>query len=528
MRHTRWIGLALLVLGVTAPVRPAPAQDSSGEGKANPKGFDDLAEAGDWVRKRILVVGRNVRAEDSDSGVASRAWGTAFVISRKHRLLATNAHVADLIDLKNSSTRGVVADTNRTFHFDKVYYHPGVLRMNNRLGSYKNLPIYSVDRKEGDVAAICADVAVLHVTEDGGELPEEVTLASWDEIQSIIGRPIAALGFPVQAGGLPNPGVVADGCEYAQGYVTRLSHFLDKHDITFEEKQRVEHSAGGLGGSSGSPIFLKNGHVIALHNSGGTTKDRSMSQGRYFGVRIDCLWELLAYHKLSDQVAFKPGGLKIETDRHLKMTPDDRKLTEAWTNVTEAYRLALQKEYKRAIDLCDKALSLHPKCTEAYETRSEVRLWHCHDEWRKLSTQEKKDELDEAFKDAVRASKDAPYGAYLTLVILNNVGFLTKDRSAFEKCQELSNTFLGNSVVNTNPKLAALTLAARATARFQTGDKDGALKDFNTAVGVMKDDPDPSILMDRGNFFRMTGKPDLAEQDIKKAERLRRKLSGQD
>src|SRR5580704_13518832 len=61
---------------------------------------------------------------------------TAFVISRKHRLLATNAHVADMMKDKGIML-GIRNGTSVVYEIDKAWYHPGVRRYKNQMFSVR-------------------------------------------------------------------------------------------------------------------------------------------------------------------------------------------------------------------------------------------------------------------------------------------------------------------------------------------------------------------------------------------------------
>jgi hypothetical protein len=112
------------------------------------------------LKEGILLVG------DPETG-----FGTAFVISRKNRLLATNAHVADV--MKDAGRMaGIRNGTSVLYEVDKAWYHPGVRRFKN-----SQFSVRSQNPADGDVDPNSPDVAVLHVA-DGPELPVEFSLAT--------------------------------------------------------------------------------------------------------------------------------------------------------------------------------------------------------------------------------------------------------------------------------------------------------------------------------------------------------------
>src|SRR5262249_52433116 len=87
--------------------------------------------------------------------------GTAFVISRRHRLLATNAHVASIFH----ESGGMVAVAIYRYRVERVWYHPDYFHaqaFGSVLGSYpRGGPGRVVSRD------VTPDVAVLQLSADG-------------------------------------------------------------------------------------------------------------------------------------------------------------------------------------------------------------------------------------------------------------------------------------------------------------------------------------------------------------------------
>ncbi len=100
-------------------------------------------------------------------GDPEHSIAAAVVISAKHRLLVTNAHVADGYYLHGTMT-AMANGTTTTYNVDQVWYHPGVIRKHPHF-----LEIRCQDPSHGEVVAGCPDLAVLHLAE-GPELPQEV------------------------------------------------------------------------------------------------------------------------------------------------------------------------------------------------------------------------------------------------------------------------------------------------------------------------------------------------------------------
>jgi hypothetical protein len=158
-------------------------------------------------------------------------------------------------------------------------------------------------------------VAVLHLEDDGQELPAEFQLAGWDEIEDLWAKPVGMIGFPGHDTHFPKKGgkVRASARE---GIVSWLADFNLDPNAPDHQLQLVQYTQSSWGGFSGSPVFLPNGRVVALHNSAryDATELEKRDGGKALlirdlatGVRVDVLWELLEHHGLAQQV----GGYKV-------------------------------------------------------------------------------------------------------------------------------------------------------------------------------------------------------------------------
>ena len=102
----------------------------------------DLSEIVNRLHPSIFIVGAQ--------GVGH---GTAFVISRENRLLATNAHVADIMHMSGGDMFAVANGTSRLYEVEDVFYHPGVRRI------FGDFAIRTMDPNKGDVYPLSPDVA---------------------------------------------------------------------------------------------------------------------------------------------------------------------------------------------------------------------------------------------------------------------------------------------------------------------------------------------------------------------------------
>ncbi len=336
-------------LGLTPETKSLPLWT-----KPSDNAVQDMARTIKVLKEAIMLVG------DPKVGTA-----TAFVISRKHRLLATNAHVADI--MKDSGKMLAIRNgTAVLYDVNKAWYHPGVRRYKNAAFSVR-----SQDPADGDVDPNSPDVAVLHLA-DGPDLPAEMPLATIDEEEECLGAPIGMLGYPGHdTDSWPKLGERAQAT-LREGIVCRLTDFVGGVSGASGEMQKLQHSLASWHGFSGSPLFLPNGHVIGLHNSGrGVTvegEDRHIELA--YGVRIDCLWELLAYHHLDDQVAIGIDKSKLLLARYDRPDPALEKYQQAANLVSEVDHLLLEKKYADAVNKCQDAINICPGYSKAYLTRA--------------------------------------------------------------------------------------------------------------------------------------------------------------
>jgi hypothetical protein len=343
--------------------------------RSGEKSIDELTIQAREIRKAVMLVGR--------SGSGEVRFGTAFVISRKHRLVATNAHVADLMK-GPGSLRAVLEGTGESFRVERRWYHPEVRRRSRD----RTAVVRSQDPNDGEVALPCSDVAVLQLAAGGPELPAEVTMASWKEMHDLFAQPVGVVGFPAyNFTQWPGPGNKVTAT-VQEGIINRLSDYALDANGPFEELQLVQHSIETWFGFSGAPVFLSNGHVTAI--IAGTRppiKEQELVIRIPIAVRIDTLWELLVFHKLTGLVAVDDRGGRPVVPEH-PADPGADRLRRAVQYVEEAEDLAWQKRHKEAIARCDEAIKLVPNYAAAYKWAAEARWYLCIDDQGTLGVDE--------------------------------------------------------------------------------------------------------------------------------------------
>lgn len=201
--------------------------------------------------------------------------GTAFVVDEEKGLLATNAHIVQL--LRAMPKRFVVQNkTGNIFEIKRAAHNPLFVTLSS------------------------PDVGMIEINADGVAL-KNLPLASAQELGALrAGTQIATLGFPgelqdqyiADPSAQQHPGVLAT---FKQGWIGRVSNYSGVQ-VTADKNVLIQHSASLSSGTSGSPIFTKNGKVIAVSSSSmtssfkvGSVRTRELLSAAQiaFAVRID-------------------------------------------------------------------------------------------------------------------------------------------------------------------------------------------------------------------------------------------------
>ncbi len=300
-------------------------------------------------------------------GKSDVGTGTAFLISKKNRLLATNAHVADIFNKGSGEMLAYQNGTANAFKVLKVYYHPGVMRTS------QGVVVRTANPSTGTVFCRSPDVAVLQLA-DGPELPEELPLASREEVYDLFAQPVGMLGYPaLDTGSLPTPGQKAEA-SFREGVINRVADFANDAGANPDRQQYLQHSMANWFGFSGSPIFLPNGHVVALNNSGGTFTQNGLSTTLAWGIRADCLWELLKANNLLDKVNVPPEAAAVDITRFSQPDPVVEQLQKVDQLLIDA-RIDLKfSRYQAALDKCNEAAKEMPYYAAVYGCRGNMYL----------------------------------------------------------------------------------------------------------------------------------------------------------
>lgn len=504
-RALRFLALAALLVLATPPLTPAADPASARKSQS----FTDTVRS---YRRGVFVVGY------TDGG-----HGTAWVLSRKHRLLVTNAHVADIFAMAKAAGKpceAVMNLTNERYRVARVWYHPGVRRYPT---PEEKLSVRAMATTAWPVCPASPDVAVLQLTADGPELTVEFPLAAPDTIHDLQTLPVGILGFPGHdTAEFPRPGEQAEAT-FHEGVVSRATDFALKA-ATPERAQCLQYTITTFSGFSGSPLFLKSGEVIGLHNSSRTIAGRVIANG----VRVDLLWELLTHNRLTNLVPVPVSAERLDLQRWYDPDPGNLLYARLYKLVDEAKDLIYnQLQYQAGIDRATQAITLFPDYAPAYRTRADgYNNWYFR-RGDQLSAEQQAELLLKALGDAERnvallrdakALDSVVDAARSRAVILNNLGHLTRERKYNQQALNTAEDILKIKGVSQHQRASALSMMAIALAHLDRAE-DARQKH----VAAVQLNPDEPVLWENRAGFFDSRDAALARADRDMAHQLRKR-----
>ena len=177
------------------------------------------------------------------------------------------------------------------------------------------------------------------------------------------------LGFPgYDTTSWPKAGQ-AVAATFHEGVVSRLSDFSLDVGVPKWQRQFVHHTMSSWGGFSGSPIFLSTGEVAAIHNMSRMVSREGEQRSLPYGVRIDCLWELLAYHNLDEKVPLPIDRSAVKLARYEQPDPQADKLWKVRKLVDEAKVLSANNKYSESVAKLNEARRIEPNYGLIYYER---------------------------------------------------------------------------------------------------------------------------------------------------------------
>ena len=280
--------MATLRKELRAPQEAVDAVNSKLSQRAGYSWDDILREFGESI---FLIA---VYYVDRNGKVFGRGTGTAWALDASG-WLGTNAHVAEMVERKEwpKGTRKVVqlaiqGGTGKVFDIEKIKVHKGwngevnspdvaLVRIDVPKDSLTPLRVGTKARYENLVSGTALGTAGFP-----GELTDEFVDGLEQEV--VRGKKTSDLHAP---GATP----IFKAC-----FVTRVTDF-DRKTAPVGRSQFIGHSASTTSGTSGSPMFDKDGYVVALNNSSlhvYLEDDRSISSPAALnnGIRVDLLLDL--------------------------------------------------------------------------------------------------------------------------------------------------------------------------------------------------------------------------------------------
>ncbi|MBL9091875.1 MAG: trypsin-like peptidase domain-containing protein [Planctomycetaceae bacterium] len=508
-----------------------PAAEKNRKKGTGKKNGATPTDAGD-APKSLPISASPTNEEKQDLGATARAMargvflvggeagtGSAWVLSKEHRLLVTNAHVADIRHASGGKMVAVPNGTATVYEVEKVWYHPGV----RRFFKGHKLSVRSSDPDDGEVDSWSPDVAILQLGAAGADLEVEFTPATAEELASLFAQPVAIMGFPGHdTHGLPAQGETA-AATFHNGVVSRLTDFQFGTGTPAAHHQFVQYTMSTWNGFSGSPVFLANGHVACVHNNSNFDRRGDEVRSIPHGVRVDCVLEMLVHHGLEDLVSFKFDKDALDIERWIEPDPRTERaladVAKAGALVDEGNALYDQGNYMEAAKKCGEALEVLPTYAPALTTRAGIFYvaWLKSDGW---EAERAMTVLNQALNDATRANQLTPGLEILLQMgrIRNAMTWETDDDSHSRKVIDALNELLKDE--KTLDMLSrASTLQVRGNSYNLTDQNDLALVDFNECVRL--DPKNPGRYEARGRFLQSVGRSGEASADFLYADKLR-------
>jgi len=458
-------------------------------------------------------------------------YGTSFLISRKHRLLATTAHGADW-SVNGNQIYAISNKTSYRYKVDKTWYHPRIKRQLDIC-----LYVNSTDINDGEVAPATFDVAILHLAPGGPELPAECELATDEELRRLDHELVASLGFPLESDVKSLAASDKPMATRAIGGITESVKYTDNCIIDSTAPREYRYwirSTAYLGvGGSGGPLYLKNGHVIGMLYY---EIFKSAEHGRLIeSIRKDAICDLMAFYSLGEYHLQSPNSQSIRSTTGQQMNNQQlRRVRQAVRLVHEADGYCQGRNYSLAFECCTRAIELIPDYAWAYLRRAYICLNHCGFTWKSLSLERKRELASQAIEDLRNYDKFLVDGQmtlpsldlYVKTCIIHCYshvffGIAYSNRKEIEYNVKIIGLLFEDMLHAASDGQKAELLSLRAYSREILGDYDDALMDYNESV--MRDPAAARWLSDRAAYWNRRMQSNRANIDIHKANRLQRR-----
>lgn len=230
-----------------------------------------LRDASRRVQRSLLCV-----------GYSGHGFGSGFVISKRERLVATNAHVARIRD-EAGFLYCRTLDCDYEYPVEKIWRHPMFESSLKR-----STVITEIGNSPSILGIPSLDVAILELGKSGPDLLYECELADASAGESLLsgGAGVVYCSNDWLSGLEPSPGS-------SFGTIDRVLPFFVGGAGKQKTWKLMDVSVGLQPGASGSPIFLPNGDVVAISTWAWTRNNA--------GVALDAaiLRDIILYNKIS-------------------------------------------------------------------------------------------------------------------------------------------------------------------------------------------------------------------------------------
>jgi hypothetical protein len=475
-------------------------------------GIEDRARASVDDQICLLDAARRLRKATVILGTPGRTRGIGFIVSRKHGLIVTAAHVADRL-AEDREMEAVVEGSDTAYRVQRVWYHPRLVReLDDGLSARSDNP------SDGGVTYPCADVAILQVSNRGRELPDEYILADDPELRVLDAQPVAARGYSEGSRHAWPPGGLPSRTSFVAGILgLRL---ICEDDRGGPAPDYVYLAVDFDGAASGSPIFLKNGHVVALVAS---ERRCSATVQQVQGLRVDSLDELVAYHGLRGLLS--RDGTPASPRADWGPDPQLEQLRQAVRLVREAERLRVAGKYGEAGRRCNDALAIAPRYGGALIQRSKVYLYFLGNHWHELTHDERSRYARWAFEDSYRALERCLESVDFAMIHLQNLVYLAALDLRADAPEAVLQTV--DEFLHRNPLADQLTDNQRSfvlnlRAQVYHLQRRPSLAERDYAESIRLAPNEPRWYLNRAQFWDQEGRGELAIADRLKAENIRR------
>ncbi|TSC61777.1 MAG: hypothetical protein G01um1014106_706, partial [Parcubacteria group bacterium Gr01-1014_106] len=189
--------------------------------------------------------------------------GTAFCISKEHRLLVTCATIIDDVFDRHKLT--LVDAVGQQAPMRRFWFHPDFLRMDAN-----GKPVHPDKAPKGEIAPASPDVAIIQLRENAPAPRGELTLLPPDHGGKLLGHAVGVLHFStfVQPR-WPTETDLECAPFRSFGYVTGIEKLQTADAKTPTRPWHLRVTAATWEAMGGAPVLLQDGTVIGMVNSSG-------------------------------------------------------------------------------------------------------------------------------------------------------------------------------------------------------------------------------------------------------------------